>query len=127
MTRGSRGRTYVEIDAIRQVHDRVSIYAVSLFEPDPVPLWSLRQITPSCRQSVRTVITRIPRVALDVLEVDPLTGSVSSFEEGEDVIDEFLVEDRCAVGFPPAVPAPCEEPFRQCCVGVPRGQDLKEG
>jgi len=40
-----------------------------------------------------------------------------SFEKGEDVIDQFFIQDGFAVGFPPTPLAPTKTPVRQRCGG----------
>ena len=56
-------------------------------------------------------------MTLDVLDLNRLTRSLTSFEEGEDIIDELLVDDLFAVSVPPTVLAPVESPNIQRCVG----------
>lgn len=63
----------------------------------------------------------------NVLQRNRLTGSLASFEEGEEIFDKFFVGDGFACGIPPTVLAPTGTPLRQRCVDCIRGQDLAGG
>lgn len=116
LTGRPRNGTHRGIDIHHQVHHQILLRVVGLFESDPIPFRFLREATPSNSQSICPIVPHIPRVTLDILDANRLTRSLTSFEEGEEIINEFFVDDGFASGSPPTVLAPIERPFRQCCV-----------
>lgn len=111
-------RTYRGVDIHHQVRQHVLLRVVRLFESNPIPFRDFREATPIHSQSIRPVIPHVPGVTLDVLELNRLTGSMTRFEDGEDVIDEFLVDYGFSPrGFPTFL-APVKRPFGQRCVEV---------
>jgi len=74
-------------------YHRLFLRIVELLEPGPIPFRFLREVAPGDSQGIRAVIPRIPRVTFDVLDLNRLTRSLTSFEEGEGVLDQIFVED----------------------------------
>ena len=67
--------------------------------------------TPCDSQSIRSVVPNVTRVTLNVLQLNRLSGSLTSFEQGEDVVDEFFVGDWIPPSILPTVFAPVERPL----------------
>lgn len=72
--------------------------------------------TPCDSQSIRSVVPNVTRVTLNVLQLNRLSGSLTSFEQGEDVVDEFFVGDWIPPRILPTVFAPVERPLGQCYI-----------